>query len=212
MKTLLPACCALVAGLLLVGALFATRSAAPVPSELPPLPLTPQATTIEVLELQHFTLQEPGMHWMRADGAPYRRGVLLVLRAEPERWRLRQSFDNVLYVGAQTATRVNHGAGSGNLVVIVPGPIDLAAARVFLGEPNLPERVDQAEIERQVELARAAGVKPLGSSLASVQRAQTLHAADELELYLHASHLVERYAPDERDLINGLRVKRVPGR
>ena len=111
MKTLLTACCALGAGLLLVGTVFAKLSAAPVPSELPSLPASPQETQIEVLELQHFSLQEPGMHWMRAERLPYSEGVLLVLRAEPDLWQLRQSFDNVLYVGAQTATRVNHGSG-----------------------------------------------------------------------------------------------------
>ncbi|MFT5290801.1 MAG: hypothetical protein ACI8QS_003552 [Planctomycetota bacterium] len=212
MKTLLTASVALAAGLLLVGTVFAKRSSAPLPSELPPLPATPQSTTIEVLEVQSFTLSEHGMNRMRADGLSYNEGVLLVLRAEPERWQLRQSFDNVLYVGQQTATRVNHGASSGNLVVIVPGPLDLSAARIFLGEPDLPERITQAELERQVDLAQAAGVEPLGAGLTRVRQAQTLHAADELELYLHASYLVERYAPDERDLINGLRVKRVPGR
>ena len=212
MKILLTSAGVLAAGLLLVSTVVAKRTVAPDTGELPPLPAAPQSTPIEVLFAQPFALDQAGVHTMRAEQPAYREGVLLVLRAEPERWRLRQSYDNVLYVGAETAQRVNHGAASGHLVVIVPGPLDLVSARVFLGEPELPERVTQAEAERQVALAAAAGIQPLGPALARVAVAPPLFAADELELYLHASYLVERFSPDERDLIASLRVKRVPTR
>jgi len=212
MKLLLSAAGTVAAGLILVGTVVATRTSAPEQGDLPPLPAVPQTTPIEVVFAQPFTLEEPGVHTMRAEQPSYLEGMLLVLRTDPERWRVRQSYDNVLYVGAETAERVNLGDGSGHLVVIVPGPLDLASARVFLGEPELPERVTKAEAERQLALAVAAGVPPLGSALARVTTAPPVFAADELELRLHASYLVERYSPDEQDLIASLRVKRVPKR
>lgn len=211
MKILVTTACALAAGLLLVGTVVANRSSQQESGELPPLLDQPQAASIEVVEVQPFRLDEASIHTMRAERPDFDEGVLMVLRAEPERWRLRQSYDNVLYVGAETARRVNAGSGSGHLVVVVPGPVDLEAARVFLGEPELPERVTLAEAQRQVALAAAAGVQPLGD-LSRVDRAEMLHAIDEVDLLLHASYLVERYAPDEVDLIEGLRAPRVPRR
>lgn len=171
-----------------------------------PLPEVPQALPIELVEVQPFTLETPSTHWMRAEAPSYSEGHVVVLRADPTLLLPRQTYENVLYVGAETATRVNTGERSGHLVAIVPGDVDPQTVPIFLGEPALPENVTADEAARQLGLAVTEGARaqaalePVGASV---------HLADGYELKRFASYLVERYSPDESSLIEGLRVPRL---
>jgi hypothetical protein len=113
----------------------------------------------------------------------------------------------VLYVGNQTAERINH-AQSGKLVVLVPGDLDLAQAPIFLGTIGLPEEVLANKIEVELAAALAAGaVPPNAATLAKAIIAEPLNLANYDELRLHAIDLVEQHSPEEQDLINGARGK-----
>jgi hypothetical protein len=173
--------------------------------QLPELPAVPQRVDLQLLEVVPFELAVPERHTWRAEQPSYDQGYLLVLAAEPDRLVARQTYENVLYVGTETAERINVGGDSGHLVVLVPGPIDLENSPAFFGEPELPERVTASEAARQLGLARAEGVVPFRN----FEVGAPYYAADGYELRRFASHLVERWSPDEADLITGLRAERI---
>jgi len=111
--------------------------------EAPPeIPAQPAAIPVVVTEAYPFTLAEPTTHYYRSEQPSFDRGTLLVLQTDPEMLIRRQTAEAVLYVGAETATRVNNGDESGYLVAYVPGEVDLSTAPVYFGEPALPEQAD----------------------------------------------------------------------
>lgn len=184
-------------------AVRATRS-----QDLPQLPAEPRDVSVTILEAHPFRLAEPATHWWRAEEPRYERGWVLVLDTDPELLVRRQGYEPVLYVGDETAQRVNDGADSGHLVAIVPDlDLDLANAPVFFGDPALPEDVTRADARAQLAAARAAGVpaQPDAAARASVEQV----FPDLYELHWFASTLIEQYAPTEDDLILGLRAPRV---
>lgn len=169
------------------------------------LPADPQGVELELLEAHPFELLEADTHHMRAEAPSYDSGMVLVLAGDPAILRPRQGYENVLYVGAETAARVNSGERSGHLVVIVPGLEDASSAPIFLGEPALPENVTAAEAQRQLALALDAGVPTQTPAVAG----EPVVVRDGYELRHFASFLVERYASDEVDVITGLRAERI---
>jgi hypothetical protein len=123
---------------------------------------------IELLAAVPFALDEPFVHEWRAEKPLVASGYLLQLRVDPELSRPRQTYEPVLYVGAQTAERRLGQADQGILVVLVPAPLDgegrvaldLDTAPVWFGSLELPERVDAARITAELAAARARGVGP----------------------------------------------------
>lgn len=171
-------------------------------------PAEPVASTsvINVLEAHPFRLDAAAVHEYRAERPAYDRGWLLVLETDPVLLTPRQTFEPVLYVGDETAQRVNVGDVTGRLVVIVPeldGSIDPAAAPVYFGEPDLPERVTRAAARAELQAARDRGVTghgPLGDRVR-----EPVQVRDAWELTHFAAGLVEKHSPVETDLISGLR-------
>src|SRR5262249_2099062 len=110
-------------------------------------------------------------------------------------------------VGGSTAERVNRGDGSGRLVVVVPGKVDLSKDLIFLGTPALPEEVDAAAIRKETEKAAAAGIRPFGATAAGVAAAaggSPLALAARAGLSRGLSGVVRRFAPDESELARAL--------
>ncbi|QDU69739.1 hypothetical protein [Engelhardtia mirabilis] len=194
---------AVAAAALLGGGVIAYNSDTNNPTQ-EPLVSAPQEAPIRLIEAQPFEVLTPLTHYMRAEQPSYTKGMLLVLSGDPTLLRPRQSLENVLYVGAETAERINTGEQSGYLVVVVPGEVDLASSPIFLGSPALPEQVTAADAQRQLEIALDSGLTGQ-----SVPVADPIQVADGYELHRFASYLVERYAPDEADLISGLRAQRI---
>lgn len=161
---------------------------------------------LQLVHAQRFHTDMPFAHQWRADRQMYDAGWVLVLSGEPELLRQHQTKDPVLYVGAQTAERVNNG-DSGKLVVIVPGDIDLADAAIFLGPAALPEELWQEQIDDTVTAARNGGaVPPTAEQRGKALVAGVLEFADDYWLHRHAVDLVEKHSPNEKDLIAGWRV------
>jgi hypothetical protein len=202
----------LVAALCVAGAVIATRSVEQQGRSA--LPTSPASAPVELVFAQPFVIDTPYTHTWRAEAPDVSSGWILVLRANAALLARRQTAEPVLYVEDETAERVNDGA-SGNLVVLVPSPLDAsgrpvldpAQAHVWFGLPDLPERVDAARIASELALAIQKGVG-LVPRVALNTQAQlgTLYAAgrDELEAYL--ADLIELYSPTESDLVAGLRV------
>ena len=144
-------------------------------------------------------------------------GYLLVLEVDPDFVAPRQLAEPVLYVGAETAERVNHGSPSGRAVVLVPAPrgadglpaLDLAHSPIYFGGARLPESVDLASARDELALAQQAGLRPIAPErIATALSAGggLLQLADKTALERHAAQLVLRLAPGEEDLARNLLV------
>ena len=171
----------------------------------PPRPETPSQVPVTLVEAHPFTLLEPATHWMRAEQPTYTEGWLVVLETSRDLLVPRQTFENVLYVGSETVERINTGAGSGFLVGVVPGPLDLAQAPIFFGEPELPENVTAQEARRQLQIALDQGVRASSAAAAVTVQHEPVVLPDAFELRVYASYLIEQYATDEVDVVSGLR-------
>ena len=175
----------------------------------PPVPPTP-APVDEVLYARPFTLNEA----MRFDWCkePFNltRGTILVLKVKPELVIPRQSEEPVLYVGRQTAMRLNHGNESGHVIAIVPGDVDLTKDAIWFGTPALPERVDAATIKTESAKAEQAGIKALTAeqARAAQDRGGTRLSAPNMQVLLSdtISVLIEQYSPQEKRLAEQWRV------
>ena len=164
---------------------------------------------LALLHAERFTVRAPFQHLWRADQPWVTTGWLLVVSGDPELLRPRQAKEPVLYVGAQTAERINHAA-SGRLVLLVPGDFPLAAAPIFLGDVALPEELRQPQIDAQLAGAVAAGaIATPAETIAKVTVAGAREFATDFELRQRAIDLVEIHSPEEKDLIAGWRVPRV---
>lgn len=209
---------------LLAGALLAAGAVALGPSGRDPsgpVPPPAGATTEGVWDLLHaqpFRLAEPVTHWWRAERPQYTAGHLLVLAVDRDVVFPRQVAEPVLYVGDQTAERVNAGHLDGALVVVVPSeagpdgwPVrDLSTAPIWFGTPALPEQVDARTVAAELERALGDGAIPFGMervALAIATGGAGLDLADGMALRRRAARLVLRYAPSEDDLANGLLVR-----
>lgn len=171
-------------------------------------PLAPQ---FDLVHAERFRVAKPFRHLWRADRPLVQEGWLLVLSGDEELLKPRQAKEPVLYVGAQTAERINTAQGSGRLVVLVPGNFPLDGTQVFLGSEALPEELRQPQISAELEAATARGVPPLAAaSVARAVQAGVTEFADDFALRLRAIDLVEAHSPNEKELIAGWRVPYVP--
>ena len=139
--------------------------------------------------------------------------MILVLKVDPDLVLARQTAEPVLYVGNQTAERVNIGYRSGHVVALVPHlpdePLNLKTAPIWFGTPELPERCDKDRIRRERAKADAAGVKPfrIDKITAALKKGgKRLEAANRFELRRKLAPVIQQYSPQETDLIAALRV------
>ncbi|MFQ6041192.1 MAG: hypothetical protein ACE5PV_10080 [Candidatus Poribacteria bacterium] len=193
---------------LLLITLFATAAlAAP-----PPIPKTPAAIK-GLLYAQAFELDEEFQFYWRKEKPKVSSGYLLVIEVNPDLVYPRQVAEPVLYVGDQTAMRLNVGYKSGRVIAIVPGNQDLAKSsvdnpektemRIWFGAPRLPEQVTAKIIQQERQLAIDNGVGQL--SVADVKKAlqlggQKLKAGNLNELLGDAARLIINYSEDESEL------------
>jgi hypothetical protein len=168
---------------------------------VPAVPATPLAIK-NVLSVRQFTLASGYQSDWRAERPIVTSGTIIVLEVDPAAVYPRQTAQPVLYVGNQTAERINVGYPSGKVVAIVPGDVDLATTPIWFGAPALPEQVDANTIKVERDKADKAGIKPIGKEkAATVTTATKLNVADKTTLLRDAvGRLVRQHAPDEAEL------------
>jgi hypothetical protein len=192
-------------------------------SSPPPIPALTAGGGVELCFAQPYQLDEPYTHWWRAERPQVSSGILLVLAVDPDLVHPRQGFQPVLYVGNQTAERINVGFVPGEIapgakahvVALVPAErdprgrldLDLSRTPIWFGTPALPEEVDEQQILAEYALARTQGLQP--PTPAAIRSALskgggTVFLPDYHALQQHATALIGRYSPGERDLIDGL--------
>lgn len=171
----------------------------------------------DILFAQPFRLDKPYTHSWRKEQPLVKAGYLLVLAVDPEFVRPLQTAEPVLYVGDQTAERINAGDVSGRLVVLVPSSsnsqndptLDLSKALIWFGAPELPERIDAARVNVEINAALNRGAKPWPAEKVRValrRGGRALHLRNREALEHRLATLLQEYSPNETDLIRGLRV------
>lgn len=196
----------------------------------PTVPDTPVAAQRLVYALP-FTLEDGYTSFWRAEQPEVTAGWLIVARVDPDLLYPRQSAQPVMYVGEQTAERINHGYEAGMTIAIVPSAVkadgtlalDLSKSMIWFGEPALPESIDADEIAAQKVLAETAGINVLDAR--SIEQAQrTMRQFDQLgdnetglrtfadkhDLLAQAAKLIHRYSPIEEELADSLTPRTAP--
>lgn len=169
----------------------------------------------DLVSAMPFTLQTPYAYDWRAERPMVSSGYLVVLRVDPQDVQPKQTAEPVLYVGSQTAERINHGHLSGYVVAIVPATVnpedrdyvDLKESLLWFGAPQLPERVDAIEIEDQLDLARQSAITPLppGNIDRALSEGGSLVALkDKRALLAQALNLLRKYSPEDVETIDRL--------
>ncbi len=175
----------------------------------PPMPATPVPVD-DVVYARPFRLDQSFRFDWRKEEMFVSEGTILVLRAKPELLVPHETPDPVLYVGNQTAKRLNRGDQSGYLVVLVPGAVDLANDPAWFGAPTFPSQVDAARIAAERDSAVQAGVRPISARRAetAVQRGGTTATAPDLATLLRGplGDLVLEYSPQEKPLVEAWRL------
>ena len=165
------------------------------------IPTTP--TTVDgIIYARKFTLQE-GYKFRWCNEKPnVTSGYLLVLKVNPDLVLARQVAEPVLYVGDQTAERLNNGYRSGHVVALVPGAPDLTKALMWFGTPELPERVDAEMAKAELGLAKDAGIKPFSAKAikaALARGGKDLTGSNVVDVLRVAADLIKRYSPAEEE-------------
>ena len=174
--------------------------------EIPPVPKTPAAVD-EIVYARPFTLQKGYEFEWRKEKPLVTEGVILVLRVKPDLVYPRQCAEPVLFVGDQTAERVNVGYESGLVIYLVPDKIDLKTTPIWFGTPQLPEQVDSATIKKERELADKAGIKAFDAAkvkTATDRGEKQLETSDRDQLRRSLAALVREYSPKEKELVKAL--------
>jgi len=177
----------------------------------PEIPSTPAAVD-GLLLAQPFSLEQPYQYSWQAERPMVSSGLILVLEVNPDLVLPRQTLEPVLYVGDVAAERVNSGYPSGKVVAIVPGPVDIASAPIWFGEPALPEQVTSQMAGAQKAKAVAEGIRPFSTGAletATGAGGTELKAADYDALRRRAAELIQQYAAGEEDLATGILAPRV---
>ena len=173
---------------------------------LPAIPATPAAVD-DLVYARKFTLQEGYKFRWCSEKPNVASGYLLVLKVNPDLVFARQRAEPVLYVGDQTAERLNLGYRSGHVVAIAPGVADLTKALMWFGTPELPERVDAEMVQAELALAKAAGIEPFSATkieAALARGGEELTGPNVVDVLRVAADLVRQYSPAEEDLAKTL--------
>ena len=165
----------------------------------PPLPATP-APIRGLLYARPFTLETPFRYDWSAEHPEVRDGLMLVLEADPALLRPRETQEPILFVGSLPAQRVTRAFESGRVVLLVPGPVDLAADPIWFGTPGLAEQVDATVARAERGLAARAAIGPAGRRAAAAALAkggEPAQFASKTELLQALEALAREYAVGE---------------
>lgn len=186
------------------------RSEAPAPVSAATTAAPTRTGAVRKLVLARpFTVAESYTHMWRREKPQVSSGWIFVLEVDPSMTEPHQHAMPVLCAGDQTAEPVNFGQPSGNVVAIVPDPLDTPNLTVWFGPPDLPEQVDAAWISLARAKAPPADVVTFTSAeiAAAMERGGgLLKVANRVELDRTAAHLILRYSPEEHALAESLLV------
>lgn len=165
------------------------------------------AAVVDVVHVQPFSLGTGYTHFWREEKPFVKSGTLAVFKVNPALVYPGDAAEPVLYVGNQTAERLNFGHGSGYVVAIIPGDLDLSKSRAWFGSPELPERVNEKTISAEADAASKEKIQPLNADSIKRVTQKSLQVADLSALLRdHAAELVLKYSPQEKELAEAWRL------
>lgn len=126
----------------------------------------------ELLAARAFTLSEGYRNDWRSDRPWVTTGYVVVLRVPAGLVRTHATTSRVLFADSGPVEILNLPGEAGLVLGLVPGPIDLAAARFWFGATASPSEIDAGAIEDEWAAAVAAEIEPFGA-----ERAQAALAA-----------------------------------
>jgi hypothetical protein len=161
----------------------------------------------ELLAVQPFVLEQGYKFDWSAEVPDVRAGTLVVLKVDPDLVQPRNAPEPILYAGDRTVQRLNRGAGTGVVIGIIPGDVDLATAPIWFGAPGLPESVTDETIQKERVLAERAQIQPFAAATVERASVERVAASDLAELLrTRVAELVLEYVPEERDLVDSWRL------
>lgn len=180
-----------------------------------PAPSSGSGSVREIVSAVPFTLREGYVHTWRKEAPLVRAGFLCVFAVDPALVEPRETAEPILYVGDQTAERVNHGALSGRVVAIVPCEVDgdgapkldFARTPVWFGDADLPERIDASAIHAARSAAPRSALVRFSKERVDAALARggaRLDLEDRVDLEERAALLILEHSPAEFELADGL--------
>lgn len=177
---------------------------------------TVQESDVKLLFAQPFFLDEPYAYDHRADRPQVSAGYLIAVAADPEVVPVMQVFHPLLFAGDVPVERLNDGWQSGVVIGLVPSPVageglalDLAKTPIYWAQPDvLPEALTPADAQVVLQQAVASGVVAQRGEtveLALAASGGAVYVESRGMLHRYAADVIERYSPEEVDLISGLR-------
>lgn len=174
-------------------------------------------TPVRLLYAQPFFLDQAYQYAWLKDGPSVSAGWLIAVSTDKAVAAVTDTHDELLFAGAMPVERINEASESGVVIGFVPSAVkadgtlavDLASTPIYWAKPEiLPEALTAADVQATFEAAVSAGVVAQRSDV--VQRAQQtndgpVYMQTEGLLYRYAADVIERYSPEEGDLISGLR-------
>lgn len=186
--------------------------------------VAPNQVPVRLVYAQPYRVDEPykfsGMH--EKDAPTVSGGWVIVVSTDPEIADVKQTHDELLFVGDQLVERVNVGADSGMVVGFVPAELDadglptldLRTEPIYWAKPEiLPESMTALEASAVLASAVGEGVVPQIATAVEQARAaggDTVDVRTLGELYRYSAEaLLPRFAPEEADLISGLTAEKL---
>jgi hypothetical protein len=166
-------------------------------------------TPVHLLFAQPFHLDQAYRYAWLQDGPMVSEGWLIAVSTDAQVAAVTDTHDELLFAGAMPIERINEASESGVVIGIVPSAVDLSSTPIFWAKPEiLPEALTSEDAEATLAAATSAGV--VAQAKGVVQRAQQdgggpVYVATQGMLYRYAADVIERYSPQESDLISGLR-------
>jgi hypothetical protein len=174
-------------------------------------------TPVRLMFAQPFFLDQAYQYAWLKDGPSVSAGWLIAVATDPAVAAVTDTHDELLFAGATPVERINEGSLSGVVIGIVPSTVkadgtlalDLASTPLYWAKPEiLPEALTAADAQKTLETAVKAGA--VAQAKGVVERAQQANGGPVYEttsgmLYRYAADVIERFSPQETDLISGLR-------
>jgi len=174
-------------------------------------------TPVRLMFAQPFFLDQAYQYAWLKDGPSVSAGWLIAVATDPAVAAVTNTHDELLFAGATPVERINEGSQSGVVIGIVPSAVqadgtlavDLATTPLFWAKPEiLPEAMTATDAQKTLATAVSAGAVAQGQSV--VERAQQANGGPVFEttagmLYRYSADVIERFSPQEADLISGLR-------
>jgi hypothetical protein len=175
----------------------------------PEIPQTPAAVE-DLVYARPFTLEKGFKYIWSKERPNVTVGTLLVLRVDKALVVPRAIATPVLYVGDQSAERVNYGNESGHVIALVPGHVDLTEVPIWFGTPGFAWRIDTATAKAERALAEQAGIKPFSKEVVEAALAkggEPIQTTDKRALLRdQVAELILEYSPQEKHLAEDFRV------